>query len=111
MYCWNIAARIVLAKMRHIGGTTRDAPVVANRRRPIWAAPICPARCHERWPRCLESEVRRLFIRPYKAKEGSRALCGSRIYIHGGARLNNTARSLRLAGGSPLGLRPSHVLP
>jgi hypothetical protein len=42
--CRNIAARVTLVKTGHTGGTTRDSPVVANRRRPIWAAPICPAR-------------------------------------------------------------------
>ena len=39
----------MLANMRHTGGTTRDTPVVANRRRPIWVAPICPARIASGW--------------------------------------------------------------
>ena len=49
------------------------------------------------------------FIRLYKAKERNGALRGSRAYIHGGTMLNNTVRSLRPAGGSPLGLDPRHV--
>src|SRR5579862_8902729 len=65
--------------------------------------------CHECGPRCLESVVRRLFIRLYKAKERNGALCGSQVYIHGGTVLDNTVRCLRLANGSPLGLDPSHV--
>ena len=47
--------------------------------------------------------------RLYKAKERNGALYGSRAYIHGGTVLNNTARCLRPAGGSPLVLDPSHV--
>jgi hypothetical protein len=48
-------------------------------------------------------------IRLYKAKEKNRALRSSQAYIHSGIMPNNTARSLRLVGGSPLGLDPSHV--
>ena len=50
------------------------------------------------------------FIRPYKAKERNEALRNSRAYIHGGMMPNNTARSLRSAGGSPLELDPSYML-
>ena len=56
--CWNIAARVMLAKMRHTGGTTRDVPVVANRRRLICAAPICPARIASGWKSLLHPRLR-----------------------------------------------------
>ena len=48
----------MLAKMRHTSGTTRDAPVVANRRRPIWAAPIRPARIASGWKSLLHPCLR-----------------------------------------------------
>src|SRR5579862_2897439 len=66
--------------------------------------------CHECGPRCLESVVRRLFIRLYKAKERNGALRGSRVYIHSGTVLDNTAQCLRPADSSPLGLDLSHML-
>ena len=65
--------------------------------------------CHERWPRCLESMMRRLLLNYIKLKKGNGALRGSRAYIHGGTMLNNTARSPCWAGVSPLGLDPSPV--